>query len=171
MPRQSDSVIGIVTDLGPSSWIVNINSPYPALLHINEVPWKVDFGDTANFISVGDVILTKITNVDEIKRVGLTLKEHGLRKLDGGELVKIPYIRVPGVIGRGGAMITLLKQSTDTRMFVGQNGYIWIDGEMESINLVREAIKIIEADILGGDLTGEIKELLAGSVPKTEVEQ
>ncbi len=173
LPRSGDSVIGIVKDVGPSSWIVDINSPYPALLHINEVPWKVDFGDTASYLTVGNVVLVKIIHVDETKRVQLSMKEHGLRILNGGQLVRISHSKVPRVIGKNGSMISMLKQSTDSRMFVGQNGNIWIDGEIENINLVRRAIEIIDNKTHVSGLTDEIRVFLSenvktGTVKSTE---
>lgn len=160
MPRQGDSVIGVVADVGPSSWLVDINSAYPALLHINEVSWKVEYGNTANFLKPGDVLLAKIISVDETKKVQITIKEHGLRKLDGGQLVKIPYTKVPRVIGKSGSMISMLKHATDTRMFVGQNGYIWIDGGLDGIRIVSEAVEIINNKTQVTGLTDEIRRFL-----------
>ncbi len=46
IPRPRDVVIGKITDCGPSHWLVDINSPYPAPLHATETPWMVEFGDT-----------------------------------------------------------------------------------------------------------------------------
>ncbi|MBM4237349.1 MAG: hypothetical protein FJ151_02560, partial [Euryarchaeota archaeon] len=69
IPVQGDSVIGKVEDIGPSNWLIDINSPYPAPLHVTEVPWRVDFGDTARYLNVGDMILAKVLMVDETKRV------------------------------------------------------------------------------------------------------
>ncbi len=41
LPQRGDAVIGEVVDLGPSHWLVDINSPYPAPLHAAESPEKV----------------------------------------------------------------------------------------------------------------------------------
>ena len=41
-PIEGDFVIGIVEDPMASSWLVDINAPYPALLHVSEVPWDVE---------------------------------------------------------------------------------------------------------------------------------
>lgn len=150
MPRQGDSVIGVVKDVTPTGWFVDINSPYPALLHVNEVPWRVDYGDTQKHLGEGNVLLAKIKNVDEIYRVQLTIKEHGLRKLDEGRVEKIPYTRVPAVIGRGGSVISMLKRETDTNMFVGQNGRVWMQGDMEDVMLLSEALALI-GDTGAGD--------------------
>lgn len=160
IPRPGDAVIGKVVDIGPSHWLLDINSPYPAPLNVNEVPWRVDYGDTARYIDVEDVLLVKVLTVDETKRVVMTMKEHGLRKLGGGQIVEISHSKVPRVIGRKGSMISLIKQYTKCRMFVGQNGRIWIDGEVDDIvNTIRVIKKIEEeAQVLG--LTESVKSML-----------
>jgi exosome complex component RRP4 len=160
IPRPGDYVIGNIVDIGPSNWLVDINAPYPAPLHVNDVPWRVDFGDTARYLRVGDMILVKIQNVDEIKRVHVTMNDHDLRKLSGGRIAEISHSTVPRVIGKGGSMITLIKRFTKCRMFVGQNGRIWIDGDSADIMVVVAAIEKINADAQVSGLTESIKSFL-----------
>jgi exosome complex component RRP4 len=160
IPRPGDAVIGKIVDIGPSHWLLEINSPYPAPLHTNEVPWRVEYGDTAHYLDVEDVCLIKVLSVDETKRVQLTMKEHGLRKLSGGQIVEISHSKVPRVIGKKGSMISLIKGFTKCRMFVGQNGRIWIDGEVDDIINAIQVIKKIEeeAQVLG--LTESVASML-----------
>lgn len=160
IPFQGDTVIGKVIDLGPSNWLVDINSPYPAPLHVNEVPWRVEFGDTARYLNVGDVLLSKILIVDETKRVQVTMKEPGLRKLQGGQIIEITHSKVPRVIGKGGSMIQMIKSFTNCRIFVGQNGRIWLDGEIDNIIYAIRAIKMIEEEAQTMRLTERVKEYL-----------
>ena len=160
LPRQGDSVIGIVKDIGPNSWFVNINCPYNSMLHGNETQWKVDYGTTSQYLNVGDVILAKINHVDEIKRVNLTMKEHGLRKLSSGQIMTVDHTKVPRVIGKGGSMISILKENTGCRIFIGQNGVIWIDGELEGIAKAAQAINIIDKNAQIQGLTEKIREFL-----------
>ncbi|MDD1771166.1 MAG: exosome complex protein Rrp4 [Methanomassiliicoccales archaeon] len=160
IPSPGDTVIGKVVDIGPSNWLIDINSPYPAPLHVNEVPWRVDFGDTARFMNVGDTLLCKVLMVDETKRVQVTMKEQGLRKLQGGQVMEISYSKVPRVIGKGGSMIQLIKGMTNTRIFVGQNGRIWLDGEIENILAAIRAIRMIEENAQTMHLTEKVKEYL-----------
>src|SRR2546428_13308511 len=40
IPQRGDAVIGEVVDQGPSHWLGDINSPYPAPLHATESPWR-----------------------------------------------------------------------------------------------------------------------------------
>jgi exosome complex component RRP4 len=162
MPRQGDSVIGMVQDAGPNSWMVDINCPYLAFLHSNETPWKVDFGTTTQYLSVGDIILAKVSQVDEIKRVNLTLKEQGLRKLGNGQIMKLVPSKVPRIIGKAGSMISLLKEQTGCKIFIGQNGVIWIDGELDGIRKATAAIRIIDRGTHLHGLTDAVREFLAG---------
>ena len=144
IPKPGDTVIGKVMDNGPSSWMVAINCPYIALLHTNDVQWNIKYGETGKFLKAGDTILAKVSGINEIKKIQITMKEHGLRKLDDGQVIHIPHSKVPRVIGKGGSMISLLKQKTNTGMFVGQNGAIWINGETEDIERVSKAIQMID---------------------------
>lgn len=160
IPRPGDHVIGKIIDIAPSNWLVDINAPYPAPLHVNEVPWHVEFGDTPRYLKVGDTILAKVQNVDEIKRVYVTMNDHDLRKLIGGRITEISHSKVPRVIGKGGSMITLIKRYTKCRMFVGQNGRIWINGETEDIMVVMDVIEKIEAEAQVMGLTDSIKAYL-----------
>ncbi|MGD0057398.1 MAG: exosome complex RNA-binding protein Rrp4 [Methanomassiliicoccales archaeon] len=160
IPVTGDSVIGKVIDIGPSNWLIDINSPYPAPLHVNEVPWRVEFGDTARYLNVGDTILAKVLMVDETKRVQVTMKDPGLRKLQGGQIISISHSKVPRVIGKGGSMIQLIKSYTNCRIFVGQNGRIWLDGDIENIMTAIRAVRMIDEGAQTLRLTERVKEYL-----------
>lgn len=160
IPKYNDLVVGKVIEVILSSWLIDINSPYPGLLHIKEVPWNVEFGDTSSFLNIGETILAKIQSVDEVKRVQLTMKDKGLRKLINGQTIDISAVKVPRIIGRGGSMINLLKKFTNCRIFVGQNGRIWIEGEINDIAIVVSAIKKIERESHIQGLTDEMTKYL-----------
>jgi exosome complex component RRP4 len=160
IPKVGDQVVGIVMDMGPSNWLVDINSPYPAPMHINEAPWRVDFGDTARYLKVGEVILARIFMVDEVKHVQVSMKDHGLRKLQGGQILEISHSKVPRVIGRNGSMIEMIKNYTNCRIIVGQNGRIWVDGEITAVDNAVRAIRLIEVEAQSIGLTERLKEFL-----------
>ncbi|HHT76133.1 MAG TPA: exosome complex RNA-binding protein Rrp4 [Methanomassiliicoccaceae archaeon] len=167
IPCVGDSVIGKVEDIGPSNWLIDINAPHPAPLHVNEVPWRVEFGDTARYMNVGDVILAKILMVDETMRFQVTMKDQGLRKLQDGQIVEISPSKVPRVIGKSGSMIQMIKGYTNCRIFVGQNGRIWLDGEVDNIMHAIKAIQMIEEDAHSFGLTERVKEYLEGVTQQT----
>jgi len=160
IPMRGDLVIGKIMDISASNWLVDINSPYPAPLHVNEVPWRVEFGETGKFMSVGDVVLLKVVGVDEMKRIQVSMQDHGLRKLTGGMVIEVSPSKVPRVIGRNGSMIQTLKNETGCRIYVGQNGRIWIDGELDNILKAIEAIKMIEEEAHSLGLTEKVKRFL-----------
>ena len=162
IPRADDEVVGQVVDLGPSHWLVDINSPYPAPLHATESPWRVEFGETSHFMDVGDSLLAKVLGVDETKRVQITMQDQGLRRLTGGQIVQISHSKVPRVIGKGGSMISMITSYTKTQAFVGQNGRIWLDGDVkDTVHAVR-AIRMIEEHAQSMGLTEAVKAYLEG---------
>jgi len=159
-PIEGDLVIGIVEDAMASSWLVDINAPYPALLHVNEVPWRVDFGETEKYLNHGDSIMAKVLSVDVEKKLQITLKDRNLYKIKDGHIIYVEPSKVPRIIGRKGSMIALLKKYTRCRIFVGQNGRIWIDGDEEGIAKVLQAINKIENESLTYGLTDRIEEFM-----------
>ena len=159
-PIVKDFVIGIVEEPMASSWLVDINAAYPALLHVNEVPWDVEFGETEKYLNHGDCIMAKVLQVDQEKKLQITLNDRNLYKIKGGQIINIEPSKVPRIIGKKGSMISLLKKYTKCRIFVGQNGRIWIDGEEESIKKVIDTIKIIENEALSYGLTNKIENIL-----------
>jgi len=163
IPVTGDLVVGKIVDVGASNWLVDINSPYPSPLHVNEVPWRVEFGETRKFMSVGDIVLLMIVGVDETKRIRVSMQEHGLRKLTGGTVMEVSPSKVPRVIGKNGSMIQMLKNMTSCRIYVGQNGRIWIDGELDSIVRAVQAIRMIEDEAHSQGLTEKVKALLERS--------
>ena len=159
-PTEKDFVIGIVIEAMQSSWLIDINAAYPALLHVNEVPWDVDFGETEKYLNSGDVIMAKVLQVDQEKKIQVTLNDRNLYKVKNGDLINVEPSKVPRIIGKKGSMISLLKKYTKTRIFVGQNGRIWIDGDQEGIKKVINTIRMIEKESLSYGLTNKVEELL-----------
>jgi exosome complex component RRP4 len=168
MPERGDMVVGKIEDVSASNWLVDINAPYPAPLHVNEVPWRVEFGETSKFMVPGDVVLLKVVGIDETRRIQVSMKEHGLRKLTGGMILDISPSKVPRVIGKNGSMIQMLKNATGCRIYVGQNGRIWIDGELDDIIKAVKAVKLIEEEAHNMGLTEKIKRLLEEGSRKGE---
>ena len=170
MPTSGDTVIGVIVDIGPSNWLVDIGAPYPAPLHMNEVPWKVEFGDTSRYLGMGQVVLLKVLSVDESKKINVTMKDSGLRRIEGGRLVKISHSKVSRIIGKSGSMISMLKNMTDCRITVGQNGMIWIDGEDRNADVATQAVKMIEAQAQSGSLTDRVRAFIEEKLPREEDE-
>ncbi|HUU07750.1 MAG TPA: exosome complex RNA-binding protein Rrp4 [Thermoplasmata archaeon] len=168
IPMRGDMVIGKIVDMGASNWYVDINAAHQSSLHVNEVPWRVEFGETGKFMTVGDLVSLKVVGVDELGKVQISMKEHGLRKLAGGVVVEVAPAKIPRVIGRSGSMIQMLKNATSCRIYVGQNGRIWVDGDLDSMLKAIDAIKLIETEAHSVGLTQKVEKLLGQKVGKGE---
>jgi exosome complex component RRP4 len=159
-PSIGDEIIGVVEEALSSGWLVDINASSPALLHQNEVPWKVDFGDTEKYLNHGDCIKTKILSIDETKKLQITLNDRNLYKINGGHIIDVEPSRVPRIIGRKGSMLSLIMKYIRCRIFVGKNGRIWVDGDTKSIEKVIQTIYRIEEESINFGLTNKIEEML-----------
>ncbi len=160
IPHASDRVIGIITEVVYSNWIVDINSPYEGLLHISQYPRRIDSENMSKYLKVGDCILTMVASVDAGMKVELTLREKELRVLSDGRIITINPTKMPRVIGRNGSMIRLLKSEIGCNMFVGQNGRIWINGSDDCIDLAIQTVKYIEDNAHTPGLTERVQAFL-----------
>jgi exosome complex component RRP4 len=159
-PVVGDFVIGIVEEASTSNWMVDINAPYPALLHVNEVPWEIEFADTEKYLNTGDTILAKVLSVDVSKKLQITLKDRNLFKLKGGHLIEFEPSIYRRIIGKKYSMIEIIQKYTRCRIKVGKNGRIWIEGDADGIQKVLLAISKIESEAITFGLTDRIEELL-----------
>jgi len=162
IPRVGDIVIGKVIEMTPSAWVIDLNSPYVAPLPGSETPWTVEFGETSKYMAIGDTLLVQIRDVNEVRRVGVTMIGPDLRKLVGGQTIDVDATKVPRIIGRGGSMISLLKRMTRCRIMVGQNGRIWLDGTVEDVTVAMGAIRMIEANAHRLGLTDAVAGFIQG---------
>lgn len=160
-PQRGDLIIGTIVEAKPSIWFLDINGSSEVGMHVNEVPWRVDFGETTKYLDIGDTALLKVYHVDERREPQITMKDRTCRKLEGGTTITVPPSKVPRIIGRRGSMIKTIKNNTDCRVFVGKNGVVWFDGEPDEVNRVMEAIHMIEKEAHTSGLTERVEKLLA----------
>lgn len=160
IPKARDLVIGIVTDVQGTFWLLDIGAPRWAPLHMTGTPWKIDFGETVQYLRVGDAVVVAVEQIENTGRIGVTMIGDGLGKLEGGTLATLSPAKIPRVIGKGGSMIQTIQQATDCRIVVGQNGRLWIDGPDEGILRVREALRMIETEGQRRGLTERVQALL-----------
>ena len=159
-PKIGDKIVAICVETGPSVWRMDIGSSFNSTLHHSESGWKVPFGDTARFLSIGDAIWAEVFMVDAAGSHQISLKKDDCRKLYSGTVVKLDPTNVSRVIGKQGSMITTIREKTQTRIQIGQNGYVWIDGKGEDIALAQKAIETINRESTSKGLTKKIEKLL-----------
>lgn len=162
MPKKGDVIIVKVEDITLFGWRVDTNSAYSAVLPLKEA--TSDFvardADLRNYYDFGEYMVAKIINVSSQKLVDISMKGPGLRKLEEGRVIEVNAHKVPRIIGKQGSMVTMIKQYSDCRVIVGQNGRIWIQGSPEGELLAVKAIKEIERKSHISGLTDQIKEFL-----------
>ncbi len=161
IPKVDDGVIALVDDLQNNFWILDINSPYDAIMPLSEaVSEYVDLGktDITRYFNIGDIIYAKISRVTKVKDIQVSMNSHKARKLHGGRLVLISPTKVSRLIGKEGSMIEMIKESTGCQIVVGQNGVVWLNGENEDLAI--KAIMMIQNKSHLDGLTEKIAELL-----------
>ncbi|MCK4895572.1 MAG: KH domain-containing protein [Candidatus Heimdallarchaeota archaeon] len=165
IPRPGDLVIGKVTEVGLTSWIVDIGSPYIAILSANNATEKrfdPIKDDARKIFGLGDIILTKIASFDRTRDPLLITNERGLGKLRGGRLIEIEASHIPRVIGKKGTMINMIKRLTRTQIITGQNGLIWVNGKkIEDELKAIQAITKIELEAHTQGLTDRIRDMIS----------
>ena len=160
-PKRGDGVIGKIEDVIFSKWIVDINSPYEAVLPLSEATDEfIDLTkvELTKYFDYNDLIFAEISSVTKTKNVQLSMRSHKCRKLKSGRLIKVNPAKVPRIIGKGGSMVEMVKELTGTQIVVGQNGLVWIKGDNEHI--AAEAVVMIEQKSHIKGLTDYMKEYL-----------
>ena len=161
IPKINDRVIGVISSVEITGWMVDINSPYLAFMSISDAVDEfvdIDRTDISKFFDVGDVILCKVSKVTKDKTVRVSMKSLGARKLYGGIIIKVTPSKVPRLIGRGGSMINLIKSKTNCIIYTGQNGVVWLRGENKAKAI--EAILTVEKEAHTTGLTKKIEKML-----------
>lgn len=162
LPKRGDTIIAKVYDIVMSGWLLDINSAYHAMLGLKEATQRfiVKGADLTKIFALGDYVVCDIINVTSQKLVDVSMRGPGLRKLEGGRIIEVNTNKVPRIIGKEGSMISMIKNATNCRITVGQNGLVWVSGEPENENIAIEAIKKAEAESHKEGLTDRIKEFL-----------
>ena len=165
IPKPNDTVIGTVTDVQGTFWLLDIGAPRWAPLHMTGTPWQVEIGETDRFLRVGDAVVVQVESLDATGRIGVTMNAEGLGKLEGGTIVRISPARVPRVVGRNGSMIDTIRRHTGAEVVVGQNGRIWVGGSPDAIHRVSEVLRIIEENAQHSGLTERVESFLLATMP------
>jgi exosome complex component RRP4 len=162
MPKVGDTIICKVTDVTMNGWRLDTNSAYSALLSLKDA--TSDYiprgDDLTQYFNLGDNMVCKINMVTSQKLINATMREPGLKKLNGGRIFKVNTNKVPRIIGKKGSMVTMIKNATDCRIVVGQNGIVWIQGDVKNELIAIDAIKKIEDESHHSGLTEKIREFL-----------
>lgn len=169
IPKAGDTVIGKVMNMSFSSWFIDVGYAYEAVLSLKDATSEyIDRGaDLSKYYDFGDYVICKIVKVNRSMAMDLSMKGPGLRKISGGKIIYITPSKVPRVIGKQGSMINLIKEKTNCRVSVGQNGAVWIQGDDPKQEMIAtKAIEEIEKKAHINGLTDEITKFLSKETKK-----
>lgn len=164
IPSQGDVIVGVVQDVTPTSWVVNIFSPYTAYLPVSRAFPNLRESEKLELdekIRVGEVLVAQV----EIAGYGinpiLTLIGKRLGRKRKGRLIFVNPAKVPRIIGKKGSMINMLMKETGCEVIVGKNGVIIVNCEDEEKEaLIHEIIRKIERESHTKGLTNRVEKLL-----------
>jgi exosome complex component RRP4 len=169
IPREGDLVLGTITYVAGNNWKVDIGGPYQASIHANNALRRPYDDDISKYMDVGDVIAAEVSAFDRVTGPYLTMKGRGLRKLEGGMVVRVSPAKIPRIIGRKGSMIKMIMDALKIKVMVGQNGRIWVDAPtIDVMRLARKAFRMIEDQSHTSNLTNRVEEMLKEEMAKLE---
>lgn len=159
MPRSGDLIVGVVAEVRNNLWFMDINGSFQGLLPMSLAPWKVEFGAARQHMDIGDVVLARVQEVDECHNVVLTMKGVGLRRLKQGAVDMLPVQHIDRVRGANNERLQRLRDASDCRIMVGENGRVWIDGTPDAIKHARNAVHAIAQSAHRTDIDTILNEL------------
>lgn len=164
VPRVGDVVIGIVVDNSPTSWQVDINSPYMAILQVSDAlskPVDVAREDIRKYLKVGDILMAEVIAFDKLRNPLISIKGNELGKLENGSLITFSPVKVPRLIGKKGSMINMIKKELNCKIMIGRNGRIWVSSvDPRVVNLVKKVILLVEEESHLPGLTDKVRSLI-----------
>lgn len=166
IPKSGDMVIGEVIEIQSNGWIVDIKSPFDAYLPLSGIREFIDTTrtDLSSYYAVGEVIYAKVSHANQ-NSTHLSMDDTRTRKFRTGRIIKINPAKVPRLIGKQGSMISLIKDRTGSRISVGQNGLVWLEGGKEDMTIA--AVRMVEDESHTEGLTDRISAML-GSVSRPQ---
>ncbi len=143
MPRSGDLIVATVAEVRNNLWFMNVNGPFQGLLPMSLAPWKVEFGAARQHMGIGDVVLARVQEVDEAHNVVLTMKGVGLRRLKEGIMSEISMNHISRLRGDDDTTLRQLKEVSDCRIIVAENGRVWVDGDSDGITFMRTILDLV----------------------------
>jgi exosome complex component RRP4 len=145
VPTQGERVIGIISDLNFHGYRVDINSPYDG---------KLSDQETLEDLGLGDVVTAGVQIVTETNECTLIEPQ----RLSGGDILEVPAVKVPRIIGRQGSMLKTIKDLAGTDVFVGKNGRVYLKNG--NVSLAAQAIMKICRESHTSGLTERVTSFL-----------
>lgn len=172
-PQIGDKVIGRVIAKTPVKFLLDINSKYIGVLKPSDAfkrsmnrrgysksmgSYRLPRENDMDKLNMGDMLICKVLSGSRTEEPTLTSLGQELGLITEGLVIAISPTKIPRVIGKKGSMIALLKNLLHCKIFVAQNGRIWISGRNpENERLLIETIYKIEREAHTTGLTDRVK--------------
>ncbi len=185
-PQMGDKIIGLVVNKTPTKWLIDINAKSLALLSPKEAidkseshkykkqkvgTYKIPKKNKLDKYNVGDLLICKIISADRLSTPRLTTLGHKLGKIREGVVMEISAPKIPRVIGRRASMVSVLKKLLNSKIFIAQNGRIWIKGKSYlHEDLLIEIIEKIEREAHTTGLTNRVTQTIIREIENRGIE-
>jgi exosome complex component RRP4 len=146
IPKEGDSIVGIVTGRRSVGYFVDTGTAYEGLILSRE---------TRIELSIGDIVCGKVDRVEDEDTI---IVSHA-KQLEVGRVLDLPPSKIPRIIGKEASMINLIKSHTGVDIFVGANGYVWISSKGKLNKAIQAMTTIVNKAHMEG-LTDEITKFL-----------
>ena len=146
MPRSGDLIVGFVAEVRNNLWFFDVNGPFQALLPMSLLLGRLNSDQHDKHLGIGDAALARIQEVDETHNMVLTMKGVGLRRLNEGAVVSIPVNLIDTLRGDNNSMVSRIRDVTDCRIIVGDNGRVWIHGMQNDMHVARQLIQTLNQE-------------------------
>jgi exosome complex component RRP4 len=144
LPKEGDAVVGVIKSESLPGYGIDINCGMFDTFFPKSLLTKK--------LNIGDIIFAKIKKVDH------SVDIDNINILPKGNILNVPSVKVPRIIGKNESMLKILKKYTNSNIVVGKNGRIWYVSQKP--NLLEEAIKIIVENSQKSKLTNYIENFL-----------
>ncbi|MCX8195525.1 MAG: exosome complex RNA-binding protein Rrp4 [Acidilobaceae archaeon] len=164
VPKVWDVVIGLVESVSAASWMVDINSPYQALLYAQDFlgrSFNPSTDDLYQILKPGEYVKAKVVAFDKTRSPLLSVQGEGLGRFIKGAVIDVPPARIPRIIGKKRSMTSLLEEKTGCSVFPAVNGRVHVDcpsPELEAIAIM--AIRLIERESHTAGLTERVAKFI-----------
>ena len=74
------------------------------------------------------------------------MKGVGLRRLNEGAVVSIPVNLIDTLRGDNNSTLSRIRDATNCRIIVGDNGRVWIHGDAEAMHVARQLIQTLNEE-------------------------
>ncbi len=145
VPEVNDAIVCVVKNVTSNGYVIDINAHNDCFFPKSLITKELRIGQML-FARVKGVDGSDITDLDNINILPV------------GNIIEVPSVKVPRIIGKNDSMLNVLKKYTLSNILVGRNGWIW--SVSKNINLLEKSINMIILNSQKSNLTNTIEEYL-----------